>query len=491
MTESTSHPEHLASGDTCQVTVERMAHGGEGIGTVAGRVVFVRGGLPGDTCTVRIAQAKKRFARGDAVEILEASPLRVQQRCPAAAKGAGCCDYGVVDPDAEVGLKVDVLRDQLTRLGGFTTAPAVESAALHPVTGWRTRVRLGVDSQGRAGLHKARSHELVTDAVCSQVLPGLLDGVVGDGARRFTPDAQVIVAQTDEGRQIVETRKTGRGRRAERVSEIIEGPEAGRIEVAGREFRVAAPAFWQAHVAAPAAYSRLVERFVAAEPAATRDSVAAEAGRERVAEDAGKPASDGSATAPEGLDADAAGVGDQEGDAPKVGWDLYGGVGLFVPALAAALGEGAAIHTVDSSPSARAGSQPALKGIDHHVHPVTVERAVAELPHPDAVVLDPPRTGAGAEVVAAVAAAHPGVVVHVGCDPATLSRDLSDWRKNGYWLTDCQLVDAFPGTHHFEVVCRLEPADPAGNAAAEEAAWLSAAGDAAQTAPVGHGGAAR
>lgn len=213
----------LVRGEVCRIVIERMAHGGVGIGTVDGRVVFVAGGLPGDTCQVRIEQVKKRFARGSVVAVLEASPLRVDQRCPAAAAGAGCCDFGIVNPDAELGLKVDILRDQLMRLGGFTTLPAIESATLDPASGWRTRVRLGVDAQGRAGVHKARSKELVTSVACAQVVPGLLDGVVGPWARRFTPGAQVIVAATEDGRQIVEARRASRGRRAERATEVIEG----------------------------------------------------------------------------------------------------------------------------------------------------------------------------------------------------------------------------------------------------------------------------
>lgn len=419
----------LTPGSRHEIAIEKMAHGGEGIGTISGRVVFVRGALPGDRCLVKIEQVKKRFARAVVLEVYQASPLRIPQRCSAAAHGAGCCDFGIVDPEAELGLKVDILRGQLSHLGGFSQLPPIESAALYPVVGWRTRVRLGVDDSGHAGVHRARSGGLVTYTPCAQVVPGLLDGIVGDGARRFSPGSQVIVARTDSGRQVIETRRSSRGRRTERVVDNVEGERYGAIAVRGDEFRVAATAFWQAHLAAPEAYSRLVERLCVPTGAST------EATEPSIAEELAEPVQQ------------------------AVAWDLYGGEGLFVPALNRALGGNAQVHTVDSSRAAHGAEHPALQGIDHRIHSLSVERAVRHLPRPNAVVLDPPRTGAGQEVITAVAAQRPGVVVHIGCDPATLARDLNHWRKNGYWVTLCQLIDAFPGTHHFEVVCQLMPAD--------------------------------
>ena len=67
-----------------------------------------------------------------------------------------------------------------------------------------------------------------------------------------------------------------------------------------------------------------------------------------------------------------------------------------------------------------------------------------------------PRTGAGREVVATVAQAGPERIIHIGCDPATFSRDIASWRESGYRPTRMALVNAFPGTHHFEVIAQLE-----------------------------------
>jgi len=74
------------------------------------------------------------------------------------------------------------------------------------------------------------------------------------------------------------------------------------------------------------------------------------------------------------------------------------------------------------------------------------------------VILDPPRTGAGREVVAAVAARRPESVVYVSCDPPTLARDLKLFSERGLRVDGIAALDLFPDTFHLETVVRLRPA---------------------------------
>ena len=73
------------------------------------------------------------------------------------------------------------------------------------------------------------------------------------------------------------------------------------------------------------------------------------------------------------------------------------------------------------------------------------------------MVLDPPRTGAGATVVRALAARRPRAVVYVSCDPPTLGRDLKLFASLGYVPRSVQAFDLFPDTFHLETVVQLEP----------------------------------
>jgi 23S rRNA (uracil1939-C5)-methyltransferase len=72
----------------------------------------------------------------------------------------------------------------------------------------------------------------------------------------------------------------------------------------------------------------------------------------------------------------------------------------------------------------------------------------------DALVLDPPRTGA-AECMDAIAKLAPPKVVYISCDPATLARDAEKLVAAGYQATDAWPVDLMPQTAHVEIVLRL------------------------------------
>ena len=73
------------------------------------------------------------------------------------------------------------------------------------------------------------------------------------------------------------------------------------------------------------------------------------------------------------------------------------------------------------------------------------------------MVLDPPRAGAGAEVVAQLLRIKPSRIVYVACDPASLARDVKDFIAAGWRLTQIDGYDLFPMTQHIESICLLEP----------------------------------
>ena len=111
----------------------------------------------------------------------------------------------------------------------------------------------------------------------------------------------------------------------------------------------------------------------------------------------------------------------------------------------------------DSSSAATSRHQQVADACDVRVHHGDTAAVVGELERPGLVVLDPPRAGAGADVVRAIAQAAPERIIHVGCDPATFARDLAGFGEHGYAVKQMKLIDAFPNTHHFEVMAMLEP----------------------------------
>lgn len=406
MSEEVADPPPLPEDLT--LTVGAPANGGSCVARHDGRVVFVRYALPGETVKVRVVGDHGSYWHADVVEVIEPSADRIEPLCPiAGVDGAGCCDLAFAEPDAARRLKGAVVANQLARLGGYDWRDE-DDAAAEPLgdgsaTGWRTRVRLDTSAEGRAGFHRYHSSELVTDLNCGQLPPGALDGL-HDWV--WPPGAQLHVAFDDEGvRHIVQSGpRTGR----KTSTQVVEGRYEAAQRVGDRIWRVPVTAFWQAHRDAARVYSGLV-------------------------------------------------AGWAQLSAGMTAWDLYGGAGVFAAVLAGAVGETGKVVTVDTSRGASRAARAALTDLTW-VSVVTdsVRRALtAQETRADVAVLDPPRSGAGREIIDLLAAAEVPRVVHIGCEAASFARDVGLYLGHGYRVEDLRVFDSFPLTHHIECVAVL------------------------------------
>jgi tRNA/tmRNA/rRNA uracil-C5-methylase (TrmA/RlmC/RlmD family) len=218
-------------GERFEVEVGPVAHGGHCVARIPAepsepgeptrdRVVFVRHALPGERVVVEVTEGGDgdSFWRGDAVEVLEASPDRVPAPCPYAGPGAcGGCDFQHVTPSGQRALKAAVIREQLARLAGLDLA-TVEVEAVPPNLHWRTRMRYVELPGGRRGLHEHRSQQVVEIDEC------LIDAGRGSG--------------TDRGG----SGSSGVGEPA--IEEVI-------TSYGTHTFSVAPEGFWQSHLEAP------------------------------------------------------------------------------------------------------------------------------------------------------------------------------------------------------------------------------------------------
>jgi tRNA/tmRNA/rRNA uracil-C5-methylase (TrmA/RlmC/RlmD family) len=390
------------------VTTGRAANGGSCVARHEGRVVFVRYALPGETVKVRVVSDHGSYWHADVVEVIEPSADRVESLCPIAGMdGAGCCDLAFVDPDATRRLKGAVVANQLARLGGYQWRDE-DSAVAEPVgdgsvTAWRTRVRLDTSGEGRAGFHRYHSSELVTELNCAQLPPGMLDGL---DEWRWPPGAQLHVAIDDDGNRHVVQSGPRTGPKTSTL--VAEGRYEAVQRIGERVWRVPVTAFWQAHRDAARAYTELVANWA-------------------------------------------------QLDRGMTAWDLYGGAGVFAAVLAAGVGERGKVVTVDTSRSASRAARAALGDLGW-VSVVTdsVRRALAaQTERADVAVLDPPRSGAGREVIDLLAAAEVPRVIHIGCEAASFARDVGLYLGHGYAVRDLQVFDSFPLTHHVECVAVL------------------------------------
>ena len=399
---SASHPEPPPSGgaELQTVTLHGFAHGGEAVGSLAdGRAVFVAHAIPGETVRIRITAAQKRWCRGELVEVVSASEDRVEPPCPYFGPGkCGGCRLQHIAPARRRALLRQVVIDQLERVGRLkepNVAPTVTAGEY----GYRNRARFAVTDDGALGFRRHSSHEVVPIDRCL-----LLDDA--------TQHLRETAGDDWDGVREVEVRTGAAG-------EAVVADPAGRPRVAlgdatltervsGIPFRVSATSFFQSNRAGANVLVDLVRRFASAGP---NDTVR----------------------------------------------DLYAGVGLFAVALAA---DGAAVTAVESHTSSAADARRNL-GSDGDVVAAPVADAMAAFRADsrrfDVIVVDPPRRGAGPEVITAVAAvARRGIVV-VACDPATLARDAGTLQGCGWSLVEAVPVDQFAQTGHVEVVAAFAP----------------------------------
>lgn len=387
------------------MTIERVVAGGDGLGRLMdGRVVFVPGGLAGETVRIALEQQRRDFARGRLLSVEVAAPQRVAPPCPALAAGCGGCDWQHLAPAAQLDVKVGIVREAVRRTARVDVVP-VDAGGSVPAWGYRTSMRMAVGPDGRLGLRRARSSSVVPLTACPvahPLLESLLTGTTADGGEEVS--LRVSAATGEATAWVAPVGSTRRAPRLSVPSGVAIGADAVVHEVvAGVRLVVSAGAFFQS---GPAAGDLLVD--------AVRRA-----------------------------------GGDELASASHV-VDAYGGGGLF---SATAVPPSARITLVEGS---RHACADARRNLDEERAEVVCSPIEQWAPRPaDVVVADPARTGLGAAGAQAVAACRAPVVVLVSCDPAAGARDLRLLADEGYELERCEVLDLFPQTHHVEMVSRL------------------------------------
>lgn len=419
-------PRPQAEPVSLELQITGVAHGGVFVARHEGRVVFVSDTLPGERVVARVSDTRHdRFWRAETIKVLEPSPHRKPhvwgassiERAP--EDRAGGAEFGHIELGHQRELKRQVIADAFSRMAGVDDAPVVEgipeSEKRSDGTRWRTRVRLQVDENGTVGPYAARSHRVVP----VDDLPLAVEAVERAaplGAQQ-TRGGMIDIAVTSEGFVSV-TRPDAGGNIGRR-------PQVVHERVGDRRFALESTGFWQVHSKAPEVLTSAVQ--------------------------------------------DA--VDDALFDPRAFNLDLYGGVGLLAAAVADRFGPSTRITSVESDERTTdhaaanlaewLGAQTVTARVEHYLRDLTKRASAGERARLRAgtVVLDPPRSGAGREVVEALTSFAPAQLVYVACDPVALARDLGWFRERGYELRSTRAFDLFPNTHHVEAVASLVRAD--------------------------------
>jgi 23S rRNA (uracil1939-C5)-methyltransferase len=384
-----------------ELEVTALAAGGDGVGRDdTGRVTFVPRSAPGDRVRVRLTKQTKSFARGELVEIVRPSTLRVVPPCEYFVAGCGGCQWQHVDRAAQLAAKREIVAGALRHLAGLIIEDVLAPA---PPYGWRRRARFHVRG-GKLGLYAYGSHDLIAIGHCPQLEPEL-DGALRAVAAASPPDGELALVRGHRGEIVIGVERAWRGAAAlvgrAGIVGVVVGDARYGVTVIEIEPGLVGGA-WEFAQASAAGNAELVEIVRRA----------------------------------------AGGAGEPRG---RRLLELHAGAGNFTRSFVA---DGWDVIASDLAAPAQV-----VPGARFEVG--AAERVLERVPGPfDAIVLDPPRTGALA-AMAGIARHAPPVVVYVSCDPATLARDAHELARAGYRAERAWPVDLMPQTSHVEVVLRL------------------------------------
>jgi 23S rRNA (uracil1939-C5)-methyltransferase len=439
------------------LSIEKLIYGGDGLArTLAaadGRsmAVFVPFVLPGERVEVAIRQEKPGFARGSVKRLIEASPDRVEARCPY-FRQCGGCHYQHIPYERQLEFKAGILRETLQRIAKIELKSEIRLHA-SPPWNYRNRTRLQVQTvpEFALGYFRFGSHEFLPVRECpisspllNRVMAKLLE-LRGLNCPAAVQEIELFADAADERlltwafcegeadeqdllrwaealeRELPEisgmTFVSSRRRSLERLLEddapmdpkslAQSGVKALRYRTKNHGYQVSAGAFFQ------------VNRYLIDELLSVV-------------------------------------TGNASGE---VALDLYAGVGLFSAALAQSF------HHILGVEASHTAYGDLLQNVPANVKAVGARtedylrsdylRSRPVRKRPDLVVLDPPRTGAGKVVIRSLVELGAPRIRYVSCDPATLARDIAPLLAAGYHIEEAHLFDLFPQTFHIESVLLL------------------------------------
>jgi 23S rRNA (uracil1939-C5)-methyltransferase len=452
--------------NTITVTLTSIAHGGEAIGHHAGKIVFVPYAIPGETVQAEIVEEKQRWARARLVRVIKPSPDRTLPPCPYFGPDqCSGCQWQHISYGRQLELKAEVVADQLRRLGGIAEPPVLEPIALADEAGlldyrYRNHAQLVADATDRLGYLRdgvgqgvakgemrrqgvrapgQPAHDVIAVDEClllhpllnemhGALLAGIAEAEAADAQQEEDPDPAassalpVIIrrinlrAGVNTGQRLLAFETVGDRAPGFLVEELPvrcvvrrrDGSVEGLIgdpwieeEVAGRTFRISANSFFPANTVGAEVMVDLAAEMLAPQSHETL-------------------------------------------------LDGYCGVGLFGLSLAGQVGEVIAIEEAEAACDDFAWNGRDLDNVTLHQGLMEDVLAALENERIDLALIDPPRSGAGPDVIQQLARLGVPKLLYISCDPATLARDAKLLVAAGYTLEQVQPVDMFPQTFRVE-----------------------------------------
>ena len=385
-------------GDRVTLTLTSWGRLGEAMADFDGYNVFVAGGIPGERVVAEVVKVHRKYVSAKVVDVLEASPDRVEPPCPYYGECTGC-QWQHLSYDAQLKTKHEKVTDALQRVGELADPPVSEVRPSPDQLGYRNHARFTINRDGALGFINREKRQFVRIDKCLLMHQGVND---------LLEELQDHCGETTQL-----SIRAGKYSGDFLIQPYLVHPEIGVLtgqkryteSVAGQDFLVSSPSFFQVNVEQAAAAADVV--------------------RDRL-----------------------------HLTAADVLLDAYTGVGTFAILLAPSVKRVIAVE--ESSAAVADAKQNAgdLQNLEFVLG--RTEDVLRNLPvKPDVVVLDPPRSGCQPRALESLIEMAPSRVAYVSCDAETLGRDLKILCQGGYRLDEVAPLDMFPQTHHVECVALL------------------------------------
>jgi len=378
------------------VTIERILPGGVGLAHADGKTIFVSLAAKGDRVRVTIDRKQGNALFASIVEIVEASPDRIEPPCPYFGRCGGC-DFQQMTYEAQLNAKAEIIRDCLHRIARLEI-PDVTVVPSPSEWHYRARATWQLDQiEQKIGYYERASRRVCDVAECAVLVPELQTAL--EQVRRTEPD------ELPEGLKHLDVVVGDNGVSLAPGFAEFETRELS-LDLGSEVYTYNAQAFFQVN---QSLLSQIVDF-------AMKDATGESA------------------------------------------LDLYCGVGLFTLPLARRFKNVVGVESNSAATRfARRNLQQAqLSNAKILTATVTDWIRSDSLASTDFVLLDPPRAGAESIVIKGIVDLKPARICYVSCDPATLARDLKKLVAAGFKVESLLGFDMFPQTHHVENVVLLE-----------------------------------
>lgn len=457
----------MQKNDELILKIEDMGVDGAGIGKADGMTFFVKDAVIGDVVRAKVMKLKKTYGYARLMELLEASPDRVEPKCPY-YRQCGGCQIQALSYEKQLEFKERKVCNNLERIGGFTEIPMEPIVGMEEPYHYRNKAQfpVGTDKDGHivTGFYAGRTHTIIPNRDCALGLPvnrEILDLVID-----FMEKYHVSAYDEKTGKGLVRhvLIRCGFTSKEKMVCLIINGkslPHSEKLVEALREI----DGMTSISINCNTERTNVI---------LGRKTVVLW-GQEYITDQIGEISYEISPVSfyqvnpvqTEKLYGLALEYADLHGEENV--WDLYCGIGTISLFLAQKAKQ---VYGVEIIPQAieNAKRNAVKNGIENaeffvgkseEVLPEFYEKeaAAGRKAHADVIVVDPPRKGCDEKLLETIVKMAPDRVVYVSCDSATLARDLKILCENGYELKRARAVDQFCHTVHTESVCLMERKD--------------------------------